>query len=79
MEEEETFDKDEVYKYLNSNCIALDGDLASDSEDATVSREIASSSSWALSPRTEVHGVVRIIISEGHCCSEFACVKPFFL
>ena len=64
VEEEEAFDKEEVYKHLNSNCIGLEGDSASDSEDAMVSREIASSSSWALSPRTEVHGEVHIIISK---------------
>ena len=60
----EVFDKEEVHQHLNSNCIGLEGDSASDSEDAMVSREIASSSSWALSPRTEVHGEVCIIISK---------------
>ena len=36
VEEEEVFDKEEVYKHLNSNCIGLEGDSASDSEDAMV-------------------------------------------
>ena len=53
-EEEEAFDKEEIYKDLNSNCIGLEGDSASDSEAA----------SRALSPRTEVYGEVRIIISK---------------
>ena len=55
VEEGEAFDKEEVYKHLNSNCIGVEGDSASDSEDAMVSRKIASCSSWALSPGTEVH------------------------
>ena len=61
VEEEEAFDKEEVYKHLNSNCVGVEGDSASDSEDAMVSRKIASCSSWALSPGTEVHREVRII------------------
>ena len=64
VEEEEVFDKEEVYKHLNSNCIGIEGDSASDSEDAMVSRKIASGSSWVLSQGTEVHREVHIIISK---------------
>lgn len=41
-EEEEVFDKEEVYKHLNSNCIGIEGDSASDSEDAMVSKKTVS-------------------------------------
>ena len=41
-EEEKVFDKEEVYKHLNSNCIGIEGDSASDSEDAMVSKKTVS-------------------------------------
>ena len=39
MEEEEVFDKKDIYKHLNPNCIGIEGDSASDSEDAMVSED----------------------------------------
>ena len=39
MEEEEVFNKEDIYKHLNSNCIGIEGDSASDSEDAMVSKD----------------------------------------
>ena len=39
MEEGEVFDKEDIYKHLNSNCIGIEGDSASDSEDAMVSKD----------------------------------------
>ena len=39
MEEGEVFDRKDIYKHLNPNCIGIEGDSASDSEDAMVSED----------------------------------------